>query len=44
MEFDYPEVAQHRGELAWCAALAARVRREASTLLAGSTAAHVRAR
>jgi hypothetical protein len=31
-EFDYQEVAQHRGELAWCAGLAARVRREATEL------------
>ncbi len=44
MEFDYPEVAQHRGELAWCAALAERVRREARDLLTGSTAANVRHR
>jgi hypothetical protein len=44
MEFDYQEVAQHRGELAWCAALAERVRREARELLTGSTAANVRAR
>jgi hypothetical protein len=41
MEFDYQEVAQHRGELAWCAALAERVRRQARELLAGRTAAHV---
>ena len=26
MEFDYHEVAEHRGELAWCAALAVRAR------------------
>ena len=44
MEFDYHEVAQHRGELAWCAALAERVRQEARTLLAGSTTANVRDR
>jgi hypothetical protein len=44
MEFDYQEVAQHRGELAWCAALAERVRREARELLTGSTAANVRPR
>lgn len=43
-EFDYQEVAQHRGELAWCAALAERVRQQARQLLAGSTAANVRAR
>jgi hypothetical protein len=44
MEFDYQEVAQHRGELAWCAALAERIRRQARQLLAGSTTADVRAR
>ena len=41
IEFDYAEIAQHRGELAWCAALAARVRQQARALLAGTTAAHV---
>jgi len=44
MEFDYQEVAQHRGELAWCAALAERIRQQARQLLAGSTTADVRAR
>jgi hypothetical protein len=44
MEFDYQEVAQHRGELAWCAALAQRVRQQARQLLAGSTTADVRTR
>ena len=44
MEFDYQEVAQHRGELAWCAALAERVRQQARELLAGSTTVNVRAR
>ena len=44
MEFDYQEVARHRGELAWCAALAERVRQQARQLLAGSTTADVRAR
>src|SRR5262245_66430527 len=43
IEFDYHEVAQHRGELAWCAALAQRVRQQARQLLAGSTTADVRA-
>jgi hypothetical protein len=42
MEFDYHEVAQRRGELAWCAALAQRVREQARQLLAGSTVAHAR--
>ena len=32
MEFDYKTVATHRGELAWCADLARRVRREARGL------------
>ena len=44
IEFDYQEVARHRGELAWCAALAERVRQQARQLLAGSTTADVRAR
>jgi hypothetical protein len=44
MEFDYQEVAQHRGELAWCAALAQRVRQQARQLLASSTTADVRTR
>ena len=44
MEFDYQEVAQHRGELAWCAGLAERVRQQARQLLADSTSADVRAR
>jgi hypothetical protein len=44
MEFDYKEVAAHRGELAWCADLAQRVRREARTLLAGSAPGNVAAR
>ena len=44
MEFDYGEVAQHRGELAWCAALATRVRQQARQLLAGRTSADARAR
>ena len=32
MVFDYKDVAAHRGELAWCADLAQRVRREARAL------------
>jgi hypothetical protein len=32
MEFDYKDVAAHRGELAWCAGLAQRVRHEARGL------------
>ena len=42
MEFDYDDVARHRGELAWCATLAQRVREQARQLVAGSTAAHAR--
>ena len=42
MEFEYDVVAQSRGELAWCAALAQRVREQARQLLAGSSAAHAR--
>jgi hypothetical protein len=33
MEFSYQEVAARRGELAWCAALAARVRQAARDLI-----------
>jgi hypothetical protein len=29
MEFDFKEVAEHRGSLAWCAALAARIQQVA---------------
>jgi hypothetical protein len=43
MEFDYHEVAEHRGELAWCAALAARAR-AAVRALAAAGSADVRAR
>ncbi len=32
LEFDYKDVAEHRGSLAWCQALAARVRAEAREL------------
>jgi hypothetical protein len=32
MELDYKDVADHRGALAWCAALAERVREQARTL------------
>ena len=43
MEFDYREVAEHRGELAWCAALAARTRAVVRDLAAAGSA-DVRAR
>ena len=36
IEFDYPEVAAHRGELAWCRAMAARTRQAAGSLLSAS--------
>jgi hypothetical protein len=32
MDFDYKDVADHRGALAWCAALAERVREQARSL------------
>jgi len=46
VEFDYREVAQHRGELAWCAALAARTRAQVKSLLGGAagSAGNARAR
>jgi hypothetical protein len=36
MELDYKDVAARRGELAWCAELARRVRREARELRVGA--------
>jgi len=33
IEFDYPDVAAHRGDLAWCRAMAARTRQVARGLL-----------
>ena len=44
LEFDYREVAARRGELAWCADLAQRVRREARALVAGTASGHVAGR
>lgn len=44
LEFDYKDVAAQRGELAWCADLAQRVRREARALLAGSASGNVATR
>ena len=44
MEFDFKDVAAHRGELAWCADLAQRVRGEARALLAGSASGNVATR
>ena len=44
MELDFKEVADHRGELAWCAALAARTRALARSLLGAGSASDARAR
>jgi hypothetical protein len=44
MELDYKDVAEHRGELAWCAALAARTRALARSLLPAGSAGDARAR
>jgi hypothetical protein len=44
IEFDYHEVADHRGELAWCAALAARTRGLVRSLATAGSAGDVRAR
>jgi hypothetical protein len=44
MEFDFKDVADHRGELAWCAALAARTRAQVRGLLASGSATDARAR
>jgi hypothetical protein len=43
IEFDYREVAEHRGNLAWCQALAERTRALARALI-GSTAGASRTR
>ena len=40
MEFEYRDVAAHRGSLDWCAALARRVRDRARSLLAATDASH----
>jgi hypothetical protein len=37
IEFDYPDVAAHRGDLAWCRAMAARTRQAARGLLDNPT-------
>jgi hypothetical protein len=44
IELDYREVADHRGALAWCAALAARTRAQARGLLLAGSATDARAR
>jgi hypothetical protein len=44
LELDFRDVADHRGELAWCAALAARTRAQARSLLGAGSAVDARAR
>lgn len=44
MELDFKDVADHRGALAWCAALAARTRALARGLAGPSSAGDARAR
>jgi hypothetical protein len=44
MELDYKDVADHRGELAWCAALAVRTRDLARGLLGAGSTGDARAR
>ena len=44
IEFDYKDVADHRGELAWCAALARRTRAQVKALLTAGSAGDARAR
>ena len=38
LEFDYKDVAEHRGALAWCAALAQRTRAQVKATLGAGTA------
>jgi hypothetical protein len=44
LELDFQDVADHRGTLAWCAALAARTRALARSLLGAGSPADARAR
>jgi hypothetical protein len=44
LELDFEDVADHRGALAWCAALAARTRALARELLGAGSAGDARAR
>jgi hypothetical protein len=44
VQLDYKDVADHRGTLAWCAALAQRTRGEVKTLLAAGSAGDARVR
>ena len=43
-EFGYSEVAEHRGTLAWCAALAQRTRAQVRSLAGATSTADARAR
>ena len=44
LQLDFKDVADHRGELAWCAALAARTRALARGLVGAGSTADARAR
>jgi hypothetical protein len=44
IELDFKDVAEHRGALAWCAALAARTRAQTRSLLGAGSAGDARAR
>ncbi len=44
IELDFKDVADHRGALAWCTALAARTRAQARSLLGAGSAGDARAR
>jgi hypothetical protein len=44
LELEFQDVADHRGTLAWCAALAARTRALARSLLVAGSASDARAR
>jgi hypothetical protein len=44
MELDFKDVADHRGALAWCAALASRTRALARSLIGSASASDARAR
>jgi hypothetical protein len=44
LELDFKDIADHRGTLAWCAALAARTRAQARGLLGAGSAGDARAR
>ena len=44
IELDFKDVAEHRGDLAWCAALAARTRAQARSLPGAGSATDARVR